>query len=154
MAFFKYRTRTLEEMEKKQLITAAERKQLETAYDFLLSTRNEIHYQADRAVDVLSKSLQAAVAHYLGYAERSPSRRLERFMRDLYTHSRNIYLITRTLEERLALLPAPQRLASFRKLIRNPLKKTLPPQVIDGFKVTNGQIHAAAPRVFHEQPRR
>ncbi|HEY2951629.1 MAG TPA: hypothetical protein VGK40_03545, partial [Verrucomicrobiae bacterium] len=28
------------------------------------------------------------------------------------------------------------------------------PQIIDGFKFTNGQIHAAAARVFHEHPRR
>src|SRR5205823_2666365 len=83
IAFFKYRTRTLEEMEKKELITAAERKQLETAYDFLLSVRNELHYFTNRATDVLSKALQPPIAHNLGYAERSPSLRLERFMRDL-----------------------------------------------------------------------
>src|SRR5205823_4753967 len=62
MAYVKYRTRSLEEMEKKELITAAERKQLETAYDFLLSTRNELHYHTNRAVDVLSKALQPPVA--------------------------------------------------------------------------------------------
>src|SRR5213075_1735026 len=54
LAFVKYGTRTLEEMAKKELITAAERKQLEMAYDFLLSTRNELHYEVSRAVDVLS----------------------------------------------------------------------------------------------------
>src|SRR6185436_9210230 len=96
MAFFKYRTRTLAEMEKKELITAAERKQLDTAYDFLLSVRTELHYQVSRPVDVLSKSLQPAVANQLGYTERSPRKRLEHFMRDYYTHSRNIYIITRT----------------------------------------------------------
>src|SRR5262245_41111768 len=151
MAYFKYRTRTLADMEKKGFINAAERKQLETAYDFLLWVRNELHYQVNRPVDVLSKSLQPVVAHALGYSERSPSKRLEHFMRDFYTHTRNIYLITRTLEERLALLPAPPRLAAIRKLIRNPLKKTPPPQIVDGFKVADGQIHAANARVFQEQ---
>src|SRR5205809_4007157 len=48
LAYVKYRTRTLEEMAKKELITAAERKQLETAYDFLLSVRNEVHYELGR----------------------------------------------------------------------------------------------------------
>ena len=72
-----------------------------------------MHYHANRAMDVLSKSLQPAVALNLGYRERSPSKRIEEFMRDVYTHSRNIFLITRTLEQRLALLPQPRRLPSF-----------------------------------------
>ena len=44
MAYFKDRTRTPEELEKKEVISAAERKQLESAYDFLLRTRNELQY--------------------------------------------------------------------------------------------------------------
>lgn len=153
MAFFKYRTRSLAEMEQREFINAGERKQLESAYDFLLSVRSELHYQVNRAADVLTKSLQPAVAHHLGYTERSPSKRLERFMRDLYNHSRNIYLITRTLEERLALLPPPRRLPSLRKLIGGPFRASKPQQV-DGFTFTGGQIHPASTRIFRDQPRR
>jgi len=108
MAFFKYRTRTLAEMQERQFLSAAERKQLEAAYDFLLSVRNEMHYLATspkHPSDALTKALQPSVAASLGYTDRSPSRRLEQFMRDLYNHMRNIFLITRMLEERLALLP-------------------------------------------------
>ena len=83
---------------------------METAYDFLLWVRNELHYTANRAADVLSKSVQPAVAHNLGYTDRSPEQAAREFMRDVYTHSRNIYLITRTLEQRLA-LAAEQRTA-------------------------------------------
>ena len=90
----------------------AERKQLEAAYDFLLRARTELHYHANRPLDVLGKNLQPAVALGLGYGDRSPSKRIEKFMRDLYTHMRNIFLITRTLEQRMALLaPPPNRLA-------------------------------------------
>ncbi len=153
MAFFKYRTKSLAEMQARELISPAERKQLETAYDFVLSARNELHYQLNRPVDVLSKSLQPTVATHLGYSDRSPSRRLEHFMRDLYTHSRNIYLITRTLEERLALLPQPKRLPSIRKFLRSPFGQPKE-QVVDGFKILDGQIHLANPRVFKDQPRR
>ena len=86
--------------------------QLDAAYDFLLRTRNELHYQTNRATDVLSRGLQPTVAHRLGYSERSPAKRIERFMRDLYIHMRHLHLITRTLEERLALLPGSSRLKS------------------------------------------
>jgi [protein-PII] uridylyltransferase len=159
MAFFKYRTRTLMEMEERQFISTAERRQLDAAYDFLLTVRNEMHYLAastKHPSDVLIKTLQPPVATNLGYTERSPSRRLERFMRDLYSHMRNIFLITRTLEERLALLPKTPRLPDIRKLGRllpTPFKKP-EPQIVDGFKFIDGQIHPVSSRVFKEQPRR
>jgi [protein-PII] uridylyltransferase len=151
MALFKYRTRSLKDLQAHDLISETERKQLESAYDFLLRVRTEMHYHMNRAMDALTKSLQPAVAHNLGYRERSPSKRIEDFMRDLYTHSRNIFLITRTVERRLALLPQPRKL-SFRSLLPDGRKRASEP--IDGFKVINAEIHAASPRVFREQPRR
>jgi len=153
MAFFKYRTRTSEELQTRGLMSAAERKQIESAYDFLLRVRTDLHYHAGRAVDVLPKNLQPAIAHNLGYADRSPSRRIEQFMRDLYTHSRNIYLITRTLEQRLALLPQPKRLPSFSRLIRSRIQQ-VKQQLLDGFRILDGEIYPATPRVFRDQPRR
>ena len=74
-------------------------------------------------------------------------------MRDLYNHSRNIYLITRTLEERLALLPKPKMLPAIGRLIRGKFRKQ-EEQVVDGFRFVDGQIRAATPRVFKDQPRR
>jgi len=76
MAFFKYRTRTLEEMRERELISAPEAKQLEAAYDFLLCVRNELHYLTNRQVDVLTRNHQPAVAANIGYTERQ---RLQRF---------------------------------------------------------------------------
>ena len=152
MAFFKYRTRSLAELQQQELMSGAERKQLEAAYDYLLRVRNELHYHTERAMDVLNKSLQPAVAHNLGFMERSPSKRLEKFMREVYMHARNIYLINRTLEQRLALQPAPKRLHFIRGLIGRRSREQ--PQVADGFKFIDGYIHAATPRVFRDQPRR
>jgi len=152
MALFKCGTQSLEDLQKKEFLSASERKQLEAAYDFLLRVRTEMHYQVPRPTDALLKSMQPAVAHELGYHERSVSRRIESFMRDLYTHLRNIYLISRTLEQRMALVPQPASRFSLRKFL--PPKATLPTEPLDGFKFVKGEILAVSNRVFRDAPRR
>ncbi|MFO1497814.1 MAG: hypothetical protein U1G07_05370 [Verrucomicrobiota bacterium] len=153
MAFFKYRVRSLSELRGRGQISETEQKQLEAAYDFLLWVRNQLHYQVNRAGDVLQKSLQPSIASNLGYTDRSPRKRLERFMRDVYKHMRNIYLITRTVEQRLALLPKTNRLPSLRALLR-PGRRRAEQQQTDGFVFIDGEVHASNPNVFRDQPRR
>lgn len=149
MAFFKYRARSPEEL-KEQYVSEAEARQLAAAYDFLLRTRTELHYQINRPMDILGKNLQPAVALALGWHDRSPSVRIEKFMRELYMHMRNIFLITRTLEQRMALVPKkPSRLS-----LRAWLPKRSPPAPVDGFILANGEIRAASNRVFRDDPRR
>jgi [protein-PII] uridylyltransferase len=154
MTFFKYRTRSPQDLQDREFLSAAERKLLEAAYDFLLRTRTELHYHVNRPLDVLGKNLQPAVASNLGYSDRSPSRRIEKFMRDLYTHTRNIFLITRTLEQRMAFLPPAQksRLARLRSLLPRRRRKT--PEPVDGFLFIDGEIRAASNRIFRDSPRR
>jgi [protein-PII] uridylyltransferase len=153
MAYFKYRTRSLQELEQHNFVTERERKQLEAAYDFLLRVRTELHYHVNRPLDTLTRNLQPAVAHNLGYLERSPSRRIESFMKDVYTHMRSVFLITRTLEERMALSPETAPRLSVRALLsRNRRAPTLEP--VDGFKFVNGEIHALNNRVFRDKPSR
>ncbi len=158
MTFFKYRTRSLRELQQQEFVSETERKQLESAYDFLLRVRTEMHYHTSRATDVLSKNLQPAIAHNLGYTERSPSRRIEHFMRDVYTHLRNIFLITRTLEQRMALVPPPPGLLSSGLSTLTALlpggRKKASVEPVDGFRFVNGEIHAVSNRVFRDQPRR
>lgn len=152
MAGFKYRGRTLAELEAAELISAHERAQLDAAYDFLLRVRDEAHHVAERSADQLTKSIQPAVAHGFGYTERSLSERIERFMRAYYMQARTIHLITRTLEERLALLPEPRQLPSLKHILRERRKRAM--YVIDGFKFVDGQIHAANRTVFRSDPTR
>ena len=114
MTFFKYRTRSLEGL------AAARTHQRQPSASssrrltiFCCASARRCITTPTAPTDVLSKSLQPAIAHNLGYHERSPSKRIEEFMRDLYTHSRNIFLITRTLEQRLALAAASRSFAAF-----------------------------------------
>ena len=135
------------------MISPSERKQLEVAYDFLLRVRNEVHYHVDRPVDVLGKSIQPSIAHSLGYRDRSASKRIEQFMRDFYTHTRNIDLITRTVEQRLALLPDQSFLPSFRRMLQTQTQR-MRQQIIDGFKLLDGKIHPLNQHVFRDHPKR
>lgn len=156
MAFFKHGTRSLTDLVKQEFLSAAERRQLRRAYDFLLRVRNEMHLhfaKATPAMDVLTKNLQPTVASALGYPDRSPSVRLERFMRDLYRHMRHIYLITRTLEQRMAINESAGRLQTLRKVLRLPGARR-EAQTQDGFRIQNGQIRQVTNRIFREQPRR
>lgn len=155
MSFFKYRTRSLADLQTQEFVSVAERRQLEAAYDFLLRVRTELHYHTSRPQDVLGKNLQPAVASNLGYGDRSPSQRIEKFMRDLYVHMRNVYLITRTLEQRMALHSPLQtsRLAKLRRLLPGGSPRKLP-EPLDGFLFVGGEIRAANNRIFRDSPRR
>lgn len=153
MAFFKYRTRSLADLWQHDLATAKEREQLEEAYDFLLRVRTELHHHVNRPLDALTKNLQPAVATGLGYGDRSPSQRIEKFMRDVYMRMRNIYLITRTLEQRMALAPQPQPRLTFRKFLPK-IRPALLDKPVDGLKFINGEIHAESKYIFRDQPRR
>ncbi len=154
MAFFKYRTRSLRDLQTQEFVGESERKQLAAAYEFLLRVRTEMHYHTNRPQDVLGKNLQPSVASNLGYGDRSPSLRIEKFMRDLYTHMRNVYLITRTLEQRMALLSPAQtgKLARLKQLLGSAPRKM--PESVDGFLFVDGEIRAANNRIFRDSPRR
>ncbi|MBI1177907.1 [protein-PII] uridylyltransferase [bacterium] len=156
MAFFKHGTRSLTDLVRQELLSASERRQLRRAYDFLLRVRNEMHThfaKATPAMDVLPKNLQPTVASALGYGDRSPSRRIEKFMHDLYVHMRHIYLITATLEQRMALNKKPGRLEGLRNALRLPGRKS-PGQTLDGFRIVDGELRQLNNRIFREQPRR
>ena len=69
-------------------------------------------------------------------------------MRDYYTHARNVYLITRTLEQRLALVPSKGR-----ELLKS--RSELGPGVepdkeFDGFRVADGQLHFESKNLLKE----
>lgn len=136
-------------LEAEKIITRAEAERLEAAYSFLLRARNELHYRLDRPIDVLSKAVQPKVAWRLGYTNPSPARRLEAFMGDYYRHARNIDLITRAIELRLALAPKPAWRQALSRLVGGAKG-----QEIDGFKIVEGEVNYLSRRVFRDQPRR
>lgn len=145
----KHGYRTVADLEAQKIVTRAEAERLESAYSFLLRARNEVHHQLDRPVDVLSKAVQPKVAWQLGYTNRSPAKRLEAFMGDYYRHARNIDLVTRAVERRLALAPLPVWRQALTRLVGGAKE-----QEIDGFRIVEGEISHLSRRVFRDQPRR
>jgi [protein-PII] uridylyltransferase len=154
MSYFKYYTRSLAELEQRQMISASERKQLDRAYGFLLRVRNELHYLVNHATESLGRSLQPAVAANLGYHDRSAGKRVEMFMGEFYHHSRNIDLITRTVEQRMALFAPPKRLLSFARNIFRSKSALQDEPSVDGFRFVDGEIRPVSSGIFRENPRR
>lgn len=153
MAYAKYQTRSLKELIAKDLISKEERRLLRKAYDFLLRTRTEMHYQQDRPNDILTRNIQAQVAENIGFEDPNSTLRLEQFMGKVYLHLRSVYLITKTLEQRLALIPQPKRFIPFREILRAHREKS-GQKLLDGFIVQDGQIVQESAAVFQKEPER
>ena len=149
MAFFKYSVLTLPELRKKGFLERTEERDLERAYDFILRVRTSIHYLADRACDVIGLGIQPQIANEFGYRHHDVLRRTEAFMRDYYTHARNIFLLTNALAERMALTTAaPSRLTTLLS------RRSRKPEEFDGFVLRNGLLSAQSSSIFKDDPHR
>lgn len=148
LAWFKHRTWNLDELRKKGDLSPRELSQLRRAHDFLLRVRNEIHFLTNRDTDTLTKAIQPTVATHLGYTDKSPAARIEKFMQALYTHTRNIHIISRTLEQRLAAHSDVEMSPALTSLAHKDA------YTIDGFKVADGWIRAPRKTIFKRDPGR
>lgn len=86
---------------KERLLTRRNYERYTDALDFLLRTRNELHFAVGKPFDVLEHDLQPAIAAGLGYADRGQELAVERFMRDYYLHARSIKHLSDLICERL-----------------------------------------------------
>ncbi len=72
------------------VIAERDAKAIQTAYDFLLRARNELHFLTGRKGDLLSLDMQEQVARNLGYADTAEQQASEIFMRDYYLQARRL----------------------------------------------------------------
>ena len=70
------------------------------ASDFLLRVRNELHFHAGRAADVLCRAEQLRIADAFGYPETKGMRRVEYFMREYFRHTQAVANIVARFTER------------------------------------------------------
>jgi [protein-PII] uridylyltransferase len=91
---------TLEGLYRLAIIDRREIRDIERSFDFLLRTRNELHFIMGTNWNILTLDLQRTAAKGLGYRDAGGLLAVERFMRDYYSMTRSIYtLLGRFLEE-------------------------------------------------------
>ncbi len=139
------------ELVEQRLITAATRRELEEAHDFLLRVRNELHYHSGRATDQLTLHLQGVVSTALQYPQRSILRRTEAFMRDYYRHTRHIYRHTSSIMEAFEIEEKNVAASGIRSFLTFRRRQR---EVFDGFIARNGFIHPENPEIFRDDPNR
>ena len=156
MAHIKFGFRSFREINEAKLLRHHLYIEMETAYDFLLRTRTELHLQNKRSNNKLSLEQQPAIALGLGYKQPDIFERVEAFMHDYYTAARTIYQISEILKERLALSsetdPRSSATAPSFKNLSDQQKLQL--RQIDGFILQDRMLFHETKTVFNEDPLR
>lgn len=142
IGYFKERVMTTAKLVEHKYLREPERRALEKAYDFLLRVRTEMHYVTGRPQDSLTLQLQGRVASDFNYPQRHILRRVEAFMRDYYTKTRDIHLITDSAIERMKLVP--EKGPALLGLLKPKVEK------FDGFISRNGKLYAENRETFAE----
>ncbi|MEM8943572.1 MAG: [protein-PII] uridylyltransferase [Planctomycetota bacterium] len=68
---------------------------LQSAREFLLRIRNEMHFHAGTSHDLLNRAEQLRLAEWIGHTQRSGLLPVEHFMRDYFRHSNHIWQMVR-----------------------------------------------------------
>jgi [protein-PII] uridylyltransferase len=149
MSYFKEGSLTTTHLVGKDWLSETDRRRIETAYDFLLRLRSDLHYATGRATDVLHLNRQEEIAKRLHYRTREGQMRSTVLMREYYEHTRNIFRVTERITEQFVAGRATDRtrsLFSFLPLVRGEEKR------LESFLVRNGQLHPPQRDIFERDP--
>src|SRR5438045_1431325 len=150
MTYFKEGALRTNQLVGKDWLSETDQRRIETAYDFLLRLRTDLHYATGRATDILHVNLQEQIAKRLNYSPRNGQLRSEALMRDYYEHTRNIFRVTERITAQFAsgyVTSRTRSLFSFLPLIRP--EKT---PIGGSFFIRNKQLHLARRDVFRKDP--
>ncbi|QDU29192.1 Bifunctional uridylyltransferase/uridylyl-removing enzyme [Anatilimnocola aggregata] len=87
VGFTRYGESDPEALMRAGVLTKEEFKRLRNARDFLLWLRNDLHFQADKANDLLERHEQLRVAERRKYPKQEGLLPVEQFMREYFTHT-------------------------------------------------------------------
>ncbi len=83
----RYETGSLEELEQQRLLDPDDCRAVAQAAEFLLRLRNEMHFHAGQAADVLDRAEQVRIAALRAYRQAGGMLPVEQFMRDYFCHT-------------------------------------------------------------------
>lgn len=107
LSTFKSQITSPTKLVEQRFLRETDRRSIEKAYDFLMRVRAEMQYLVGRASDRLTLQMQGRVATGFGYGQKHILRKVEAFMRDYYSHTRAMQLLTSACIERLKVRPEP-----------------------------------------------
>jgi [protein-PII] uridylyltransferase len=149
VTYFKEGSLSTNQLVGKDWLSETDQRRIETAYDFLLRLRTDLHYATGRATDTLHLNLQDQIAKRLSYSPRNGQLRSETLMRDYYEHARNIFRVTERITAQFVsgyVTSRMRSLFSFLPLIR--ADKT----PIGSFFIRNKQLHPSRRDLFRKDP--
>jgi len=145
-------TRSMSKLVAKRILSGMARRDLQDAFAFLHRVRNALHYQ-DKGNDILTLRFQGVLANEFGYPNKSILRRIEAFMRDYYTHARNVHNHTKSVFEIFELQQSEGEDGGLRsKLTFGLLKKK--PQSLADYTIRKGRLFPRSKEIFDENPNR
>lgn len=145
-------TRSMTELVSRRILTRLARRELKDAFNFLHRVRNALHYH-DKGNDILTLRFQGLIANEFGYPHKSILRRIEAFMREYYTHARNVHNHTRSVFEIFELkYSLPQSYGLRSKLTFGLLKKKH--KTLDEYLIRDDRLFARRKTIFEEEPNR
>src|SRR5436190_1838094 len=150
MTYFKEGSLSTNQLVGKDWLSESDQRQIETAYDFLLRLRTDLHYATGRATDILHLNLQEQIAKRLNYSPRNGQLRSEALMRDYYEHTRDIFRVTERITEQFVSGHVTSRTRSLFSFL--PLMRSDKTPIGDSFFVRNKQLHPARRDLFRKDP--
>ncbi|MDP3981558.1 MAG: [protein-PII] uridylyltransferase [Chlamydiota bacterium] len=141
--YFLYGYKNYYDMTKAGIINAKEYKMMMHALDFMMRTRNELHFLTNKPFDIVTLALQPQIAHNLNIKKERILDPPEAFMKHYYIHARNVHYLTKMLLEK-------QEVHSQLKL---PFKKKYVQR--HGFSFTEHEILPGTdPDIFKKNPQK
>src|SRR2546422_7259270 len=150
MTYFKEGSLSTNQLVGKDWLSETDQRRIETAYDFLLRLRTDLHYATGHATDILHVNLQEQIAKRLNYSPRNGQLRNETLMRDYYEHTRNIFRVTERITEQFVSGHVTSRTRSLFSFL--PLTRGHKTPIGDSFFVRNKRLHPAQRDVFRNDP--